>query len=108
MVEADRIDIILSALANRARREIVMLLAQQGNRPVQDLADHFDMARPSVSEHLKVLRDVGLVVEEKAGRQRLYSLRGQPLAELRDWLDDYRGFWSDKMAGLRAVLDENE
>jgi len=106
MRESDRIDAIFSALANPARREIVSLLAH-GRRPVHELAAHFDMTRPSVSEHLRVLKDAGLVSEVRAGRERLYSLEVQPLRELRAWVDVFDDFWSGKMAELRAVLDED-
>lgn len=100
------IDQILSALANPARREIVALLARNGDRPVHELAEHFAMSRPSVSEHLKVLKDAGLVTEARMGRERRYSLRPDPLHELRGWLDTYEAFWKERMASLRAVLDD--
>ena len=108
MAAPDPIDHVLAALANPARRQIVVLLARHGGQPVHTLAAHFDMARPSVSEHLKVLRDAGLVSEERNGRERLYSLEVEPLRDLRGWIDTYEGFWRDKMAALRAVLDETE
>lgn len=106
MNESESMDKVFSALANRSRREIIAMLAAGGDRPVQEIADRFDMARPSVSEHLKVLRDAGLVAERRAGRQRLYSLSPGPLRDLRVWVDAYENFWASRMAAFRSALDE--
>ena len=97
---------VFAAVASPVRREVLRLLRDEGPQPVQSLADHFDMRRPSFSEHLKVLRDAGLVDERRDGRQRLYSLRAEPLRELSDWLTPYERFWRTKLAGLRALLDD--
>ncbi|SCL36799.1 DNA-binding transcriptional regulator, ArsR family [Micromonospora rhizosphaerae] len=96
---------VFAALANPTRRELLRLLLERGEQPVQRLADHFDMRRPSLSEHLKVLKDAGLVVEQPAGRQRLYSLRAEPLRQVADWLSPYERFWRARLADLREVLD---
>ncbi|MBM0239149.1 winged helix-turn-helix transcriptional regulator [Micromonospora sp. ATA32] len=96
---------VFAALANPTRREVLRLLREQGEQPVQRLADHFDMRRPSLSEHLRVLKDAGLVVEQPVGRQRLYSLRPEPLREVADWLTPYERFWRARLAHLRDVLD---
>ncbi|MEU8982449.1 ArsR/SmtB family transcription factor [Streptomyces sp. NPDC058246] len=106
--EADagaREDRLFAALANATRREVLRLLRDEGPQPVQALADHFDMRRPSLSEHLKVLRESGLVSEERAGRQRIYRLEAAPLAEVQDWLHPYERFWRDRLKGLGDLLD---
>lgn len=106
MPRADaRRDLVYKALASGTRRSILDLLAD-GGRPVHELAGHFAMSRPSVSEHLKVLRDAGLVVEERRGRERLYRLDARPLAEVHDWLHPYERFWRGRLRDLRKVLDE--
>ena len=64
------------------------------------------MRRPSVSEHLRVLREARLVSERRAGRERRYELEPGPLVELRDWLDPYERFWRDRLTALRDVLEE--
>jgi DNA-binding transcriptional ArsR family regulator len=97
---------VFAALASPTRRRLLGLLLEDGAQPVQELADRFDMRRPSLSEHLKVLKDAGLVEERRAGRQRLYSLRAQPLAEVADWLSPYERFWRGRLKNLRQVLDE--
>lgn len=99
------IDQVFGALANPTRRNVLELLLD-GPRAVQDIARHFDMARPSVSEHLKVLLDAGLVTETKHGRHRYYAVRGEPLHELQRWLSPYERFWRGRLAALRGLLDE--
>ncbi|KAF4410299.1 MULTISPECIES: ArsR/SmtB family transcription factor [Streptomyces] len=98
-------DQLFAALANATRREVLRLLRDRGPQPVQALADHFAMRRPSLSEHLKVLREAGLVSEERRGRQRIYRLEAAPLAEVQDWLHPYERFWREKLKGLGDLLD---
>jgi DNA-binding transcriptional ArsR family regulator len=97
---------VFAALANPTRRELLRLLLDKGPQPVQQLASHFDMRRPSVSEHLKALREAGLITERRSGRQRYYQLDAMPLRDVRDWLTPYERFWREKLASLRDVLDE--
>lgn len=96
---------VFGALANPTRRQIIAILAE-GPTHVTALAARFGVGRPAISEHLKVLRDVGLVVEEKRGRENHYALDGRPLREVVDWLHPYERFWRGKLAGLRQLLDE--
>ncbi|MFI0352874.1 ArsR/SmtB family transcription factor [Actinomadura sp. 9N407] len=96
---------VFGALASPVRRELTALLLD-GPRSVNDLASHFEMSRPSVSEHLKVLRDAGLVTEQRSGRHRIYRLEAEPLMELSQWLDPYERFWRHKLSDLRKLLDE--
>jgi DNA-binding transcriptional ArsR family regulator len=97
---------VFAALASPARRQLLGLLLDRGPLPVQELASHFAMRRPSVSEHLKVLKDAGLVGEQKSGRMRFYNLEPEPLREVSQWLTPYERFWREKLAGLRELLDE--
>lgn len=99
---------MFAALASPVRREVLRLLRDVGPQPVQQLADHFEMARPSFSEQLRVLRDAGLVSERKEGRQRIYRLEAVPLAEVQDWLSPYERFWRERMSELGTVLDRME
>ncbi|MFI6878676.1 metalloregulator ArsR/SmtB family transcription factor [Streptomyces sp. NPDC050400] len=98
-------DRLFAALANGTRREVLRLLRERGPQPAGAIADRFDMARPSLSEHLKVLREAGLVSEERAGRQRIYRLEAAPLADVQDWLHPYERFWRQRLTGLGDVLD---
>jgi DNA-binding transcriptional ArsR family regulator len=99
-------DRVFGALANPTRREILDLLLG-GPSAVGDIATHFDMTRPSVSEHLRVLLDVGLVTEERRGRNRIYTVQAEPLLNLVGWLTPYERFWRSSLSGLREVLAED-
>lgn len=97
-------DRLFAALANPTRRDVLDLLLD-GPRPVQEIAERFQMARPSVSEHLRVLRDAGLVTETRQGRQRYYAVQPGPLQELHQWLTPYERFWRTKLADLHSFAD---
>ena len=103
-VEA-RSEKVFAALASPVRRAVLQMLREAGPQPVAALAAHFEMARPSFSEHLRVLREAGLVSETKVGRQRLYRLEGAALYEVQEWLHPFERFWRDRLRGLRDVLD---
>lgn len=94
------------ALAEPHRRRILDLLRDQ-ERPVGELVGTLELSQPGVSKHLKVLREAGLVAVRVDGRQRLYGLRAEPLAEVDGWLQPYRAFWSDRLDALERHLEEN-
>jgi DNA-binding transcriptional ArsR family regulator len=96
---------VFSALANPVRRQLLDSL-REGPRAAGDLAGQFSLSRPSISEHLQVLRSAGLVREEPRGRHRYYHLQPQPLAEVGQWLHPYEHFWRERLRSLRDVLDE--
>ncbi|MBM7787017.1 ArsR/SmtB family transcription factor [Tenggerimyces flavus] len=104
-VKSTHADALFGALANPTRRDILDLLLS-GAQTVQVIAERFDMARPSVSEHLKVLKDAGLVSEERQGRHRYYAIDPVPLYEVQTWLSPYERFWRDRMGDLGRTLDE--
>ncbi|MFI1991799.1 ArsR/SmtB family transcription factor [Actinoplanes sp. NPDC020271] len=99
---------VFTALANPTRREMLRMLREDGPHPVNRLAERFDMRRPSLSEHLRLLKDAGLVTEQRAGRERIYSLRTEPLRELSSWLAPYERFWQDRLTGLADFLDTSD
>jgi DNA-binding transcriptional ArsR family regulator len=82
----DVIDQSFRALADPLRRRILALL-QQRPRPVEEIASHFPVSRPAVSRHLRVLREAGLIREQRSGRQRFYDLVPDELQPARRWLD---------------------
>ncbi len=98
-------DDVFAALAHPTRRDVLDLLLACP-QPVKEIAARFDMARPSLSEHLRVLLDAGLVTETRVGRQRVYSVSAQPLVELRDWLTPYERFWRSSLSALADFLDQ--
>lgn len=95
-----------AVLAEPTRREILDLL-RDGERPVGDLVDRLGMSQPSVSKHLRVLRDAGLVDVRPDANRRLYRLRPEPLIELDAWLAPYRRLWSRSLDRLERHLEEN-
>jgi DNA-binding transcriptional ArsR family regulator len=74
---------------------------------VNDLAAHFDMRRPSVSEHLRLLKDSGLVREHREGRHRIYSIEPAPLREVADWLHPFERFWRERLVALSDLLAQD-
>jgi DNA-binding transcriptional ArsR family regulator len=94
---------VFTAVADPTRRRMLELLAD-ADRPVQELATHFAMSQPSVSGHLRVLRDVGLVSTQRSGRQRVYRLRPAALLELADWVRLFERFWNQKLNALDDYL----
>jgi DNA-binding transcriptional ArsR family regulator len=94
-----------NAVAEPRRRQILDALAG-GERPVNDLVRELGVPQPQVSKHLRVLREVGAVAVRGAGRQRLYSLNGQALKPIHDWLTTYESTWSERFERLDVVLDE--
>ena len=92
-------------MAEPRRREILDLLAG-GERPVNDLVRLLGLAQPQVSKHLRVLREVGAVDVRNEGRQRVYRLNGNALKPIHDWVKSYERLWSERFAGLDAVLEE--
>jgi DNA-binding transcriptional ArsR family regulator len=89
----------LEALADPTRRQIVELLTVR-ERNAGEIASHFDVSRPAVSRHLRVLREHGLVRARTEGQQRIYSLDPAPLEELDTWLARYREFWTNRLDAL--------
>lgn len=79
-------------------------LLADDERPVNALAEHFDMTRPAVSQHLRVLLDAGLVTEQRSGRERRYRLVPDRLAPVRDWIAHYERFWDDRFDRLERHL----
>ena len=94
-----------NAVAEPRRRQILDVLAG-GERPVNDLVERLGIAQPQVSKHLRVLREVGLVDVRDEGRHRMYSLNGEPLKSIHDWVKSYEQTWSERFDALDEVLEE--
>ena len=95
----------LQALSEPHRMAILSMLAD-GERPAGDFVEALPIAQPTVSKHLSVLREAGLVTVRKDAQRRLYSLNPAPLKELDLWLARYRRFWTDRLDALEAHLDK--
>lgn len=97
---------IFVAIADPTRRAILDML-RDGEQPVKQLAEPFDMSLPAISQHLQVLCTAGLVTQHRVGRQRFYRLNPAPLQQVSDWLVYYEQFWQVKLANLGNYLEEN-
>lgn len=95
---------IFTALAEPSRRAILELL-RDGERPAGEIVAALDLAQPTVSQHLKLLREAGLVAVRAEGTRRLYRLRPAALIELDAWLEPYRRLWSSRLDALERHLD---
>lgn len=93
----------LFALADSTRRRIVELLAQR-DRTAGEIVDEFDMSAPAISQHLKVLREAGLVTVRAEGQQRIQTLDPRGLDEIEAWLEKTRRFWSRRLDALEREL----
>ena len=91
----------LDALGDPTRRQVFELL-RSGPRSVGELAAELPVSRPAVSQHLRVLEDVGLVTHRRNGTRHLYELDSAGVGVLRDWVDE---FWSEALARFKAVAD---
>ena len=91
----------LDALGDPTRRRVFELL-RSGPRSVGELAAELPVSRPAVSQHLRVLEDVGLVTHRPNGTRHLYELDSAGVGVLRDWVD---GFWSEALARFKALAD---
>lgn len=94
-----------NAVAEPRRRQILDALAER-ERSVNELVAQLDLIQPLVSKHLKVLREVGLVEVRTEGRQRVYSLNGQALKPIYDWVKNYEQTWSERFNALDDLLEE--
>ena len=91
-----------AALADPTRRDILERLLERP-RPVGELAEHLPVSRPAVSQHLKVLKDAGLVADTQAGTRRIYHVQPDGLSALRAELDR---FWSQALTAFKAVVEQ--
>ena len=95
----------LDALAEPRRRDILSLV-RQDELAAGAIAAHFtDVTRPAVSQHLRTLREAGLIEERRDGTRRLYRARAEGLATLREFLD---GFWDDRLDALRREAESEQ
>jgi DNA-binding transcriptional ArsR family regulator len=94
------------AIAHPVRRRIVSDLAT-GPKPVRDLADGLPVSRPAVSQHLRLLLEIGIVSQERVGRENHYRLRPEQLDEVRDWLTQLDALWGAALGRLHEHLERN-
>jgi DNA-binding transcriptional ArsR family regulator len=96
---------VFTAISHPARRQMLDLLAE-ADRSVNAIAGHFQMSRPAVSQHLRVLLDAGLVTEERHGRERRYHFVPEQLSPVREWIAHYERFWDERLQRLQRLLSK--
>src|SRR5216117_3076915 len=94
----------VKAIAEPRRREILRLIWSR-ELPAGHIASHFAVTRPAISQHLRVLKEAGLVTERRDGTRRLYRARPETLAELRAALE---AFWDDSLRSLKAAAEQEQ
>jgi DNA-binding transcriptional ArsR family regulator len=94
-------------LPDPTSKSVSYQLLRDGEQPVKQLAEPFEMSLPAISQHLHILCEAGLVTQRKVGRQRLYRLNPEPLKEVSDWVNPYEQFWQKKLDALGEYLEEN-
>jgi len=105
MAAAAQLDSTFAALADPTRRAILARLAS-GQRSVLELAEPFAMSLPAVSKHLKVLEHAGLITRAREAQWRPCRLRAVPLADVAEWVEHYRKFWTGSFDRLDVYLRE--
>ena len=103
-MEQHRLD-VFQVIADPSRRQILRLLSQE-SRTINALAQNFDMSRPAVSKHVKVLHYAGFISIEDIGRERYCTLKQEGFKELQQWMDYFDEFWAGKLKKLETLLND--
>jgi len=91
-------------IGDPSRRKMLMLLSED-NMTINSLADHFDMSRPAVSKHIKILHGAGFISIKDIGRERYCTLKKDGFEELQDWISYFDKFWDSKLKKLETLLN---
>ena len=96
---------VFQAIADPTRREIINLIAFKSLN-LNAIAENFNVSRPAISQHIKILYECGLIVINKQGRERYCESRLHQLNEISEWIEKYRRLWDDKFQALDKLLNE--
>src|SRR6266850_72550 len=96
---------VFQAIADPNRRQIINLIARKSMN-LNTITHHFDISRPSVSQHIKILNECGLVTIEKIGRERYCMVQPDNLKEVSDWVEQYRDLWEQKLDSFEKYLNK--
>lgn len=96
---------VFQAIADPTRREIINMIAHQSLN-LNAVAENFDISRPAISKHIKILTECGLIVIRQQGRERYCEVKLQQLNEVSAWIEQYRVFWTKKLDALENFLAE--
>jgi len=107
-MDEDALSRILKAAGDTTRRQILTLLVQEGPLRVTGLAAHFDMSLNSVSKHIKVLEEAGLVTRRTLGREHFIAAELEPLRLTEDWFAQLKSIWELRLTALEELLVSKE
>lgn len=96
---------VFQAIADPTRRQIIGLIARQPLN-LNAIAEKFDVSRPAISQHIKILAECGLIIIHQQGRERYCEAQMEKLDEVSEWVDKYRKMWEQKLDALGRFLDE--
>lgn len=96
---------VFQVIADPSRRQILQLLTKD-SLTINSIADNFDMSRPAISRHIKVLDNAGFISIQDIGRERYCILRQDGFNQLQDWIDDFDKFWIGKLKNLENLLNK--
>ncbi|HEY4327926.1 MAG TPA: metalloregulator ArsR/SmtB family transcription factor [Mucilaginibacter sp.] len=97
---------VFQAIADPTRREIIGLIADRSLN-LNTVADNFDISRPAISKHIKILTQCGLLTIRQQGRDRFCEANFKKLGEVSEWVNQYRRFWNNKLDALGDFLDQD-
>lgn len=95
---------VFQAIADPTRREIIGLIVKKP-RNLNAIAEEFDMSRPAISQHVKILMECGLLVIRQQGRERYCEAKLEKLNEVSVWIEQYKKYWESKLDSLEQYLD---
>ena len=97
---------VFQAIADPTRRKIIGMIAQQSLN-LNAVADNFNISRPAISRHIKILSECGLITIRQQGRERYCEAKLQKLNEVEKWIEQYRVFWTGKLNALENFLEKD-
>ena len=106
MIPASQLSAVIKSLADPTRRSMFERIAGEGEIAATALVKGSNVSQPAVSQHLRALRDAGLVMERREGRHIYYRPAPRGLAPLTDWLNHYETFWRERLGHLEKLLEE--
>lgn len=96
---------VFQAIADPTRREIIGLIAQNSMN-LNSIADNFQISRPSISQHVKILQECGIIIIEQKGRERYCKIQPANLREVSDWVEQFRELWEQKLDSFENYLNK--
>ena len=96
---------VFQAIADPTRRDILSLIARQ-TMNLNGIAEKFDMSRPAISQHIKILTECGLIMMRKQGRERYCEMQSKKLSEVSDWIEPFRDLWEYRHKKLDNILEQ--